>query len=286
MGQARAADTKVVSSKVDTYTLTTHLVRPFKGNAPTRQVVVVTPSAYYEPANAGKKFPVVYLLHGSPGNPGNFIKLGNFPQRLQSAISAKQVAPVLFVIPDGNYVGQKEGDSEWADSADRRDRFETWIAKEVVPWTDSHFRTRPDPASRLLAGVSEGGFGSVNLALHNPSVFGGAIGLSGYYDMRGFGWGHIIMNDSDAAMSLNSPLFYVPEKVGAGRIPAEWKTQKFYLGAGQEEKPYADHTRRMGAALQSAGIRSVTVKTPDGKHDWSLWGDLFFDGLHALLPAS
>lgn len=282
---ARAEGGAATVGKLETFRLPTQLVRPFKGHDMVREVLVYTPAAYDDPANTSKRFPVVYLLHGSPGNPSNFLKLGQWPQKMEQAVKSGQIPPAIFVIPDGNYAGQKEGDSEWADSADRRDRFETWIVKEVVPWADAHYRTRADLAGRFLAGVSEGGFGSVNLALRNPKVFGGAIGLSGYYDMRGFGWGHIIMNDSEAAMSLNSPLYYVPLKT-AGRMPPEWKNMRFFIGAGADEKPYADHTRRMGSALQSAGIKAVTVKTPKGKHDWGLWSSLFMDGLRAVLPSS
>ena len=271
--------------KLQTFSLPTQLVRPFKGADPVRKVVVYTPAAYGEPANANKRFIVVYLLHGSPGNPGNFIKLGLWPQKMEAAVRAGKIPPLIFVIPDGNYAGQKEGDSEWADSADRRDRFETWLTKEVVPWVDKTYRTRPDAPSRIAAGVSEGGFGSVNLALRNPQIFGGAIGLSGYYDMRGFGWGHIIMNDSEAAMSLNSPLFYVPQKVESGRVPPEWKNLRFFVGAGAEETPYADHTQRIASVLKTAGIRTVTMELPKGKHDWDLWSRLFFDGLRTVLPA-
>ena len=209
---------------------------------------------------------------------------GQFPDRMEEAARARAMQPVIFVIPNGNYVGQKQGDSEWADSADRRDRFETWLVKEVVLYVDSHYRTRAEPAGRYLAGVSEGGFGSVNLALRNPRVFGGGVGLSGYYDMRGFGWGHIIFNDSEGLMALNSPLFYVPDRVASRRVPPEWSRLKIFVGAGADEKPYADHTQRMGPALKAAGLTHVTVRTPEGKHDWNLWTNLFFEAMHDFLP--
>ena len=278
----RAADV----GKTENLYLPTALVRPFRGSDPRRLVVVCTPAGYGDPANSARRYPVVFLLHGSPGHPFNFLHYGHFPERMEDAVRAGQMQPVIFVIPDGNYVGQKNGDSEWADSADRKDRFETWIVKELVPYMDTHYRTRAEAAGRFLGGVSEGGFGSVNLALRNPRVFGGAVGLSGYYDMRHFGWGHFIFNDSDALMSLNSPLYYVPERTASGRIPPEWKNLHLFLGAGAAENPYADHTRRLGDALRAAGVRDVTVDTAKGKHDWNLWTTLFFQAISAFLPAS
>jgi len=272
--------------RTETLSLSTQLVRPFKRGDRGRHVVVYLPAGYGDPANILKRYAVIYLLHGSPGNPLNFLNFGSFPQKMEQQAQAGAMQQVIFVIPDGNYAGERHGDGEWADSADRRDRFETWITKEIVPFVDGHYRTRPEPAGRYLAGVSEGGFGSVNLALRNPKVFGGAVGLSGYYDMRHFGWGHIVFNDSDAAMSLNSPLFYVPDRVASGRIPPEWKNLKIFLGSGAEESPYADHTRQLGDALKSAGMRQVYVETPEGKHDWNLWSGLFFKAMSIFLPPS
>jgi enterochelin esterase-like enzyme len=283
---ALASVTDTAAGTLKTLSLPTTLVRPWAGKSPRRQVVVYTPSGYDAPQNAGRRYPVLYLLHGSPGNPFNFVKYGKWPAQMESVVKQGEVSAAILVMPDGNYAGQKEGDSEWADSADRRDRFESWICQEIVPYIDSHYRTKAEASARILAGVSEGGFGSVNLALRNPRLFGGAIGLSGYYDMRGFGWGHIIMNDSDAAMSLNSPLYYVPEKTQSGHVPPEWRSLRIFVGAGEEEKPYAQETRSIAAALQKAGISQVQLSTPNGKHDWNLWTSLFLAGLKFTLPAS
>ena len=282
---ADAASAVADKGKQQTIRLSTTLVRPIRGDGK-RDLMIYTPAGYDDPANANRHYAVVYLLHGSPGNPFNFVRFGKFPDRMEELVRSHNLQPIIFVAPDGNYVGQKEGDSEWADSADRRDRFETWFVKEIVPWVDSHYRTRPEAAARFLGGVSEGGFGSVNLALRNPTIFGGAVGLSGYYDMRGFGWGHIIMNDSDAAMSFNSPLYYVPQKTAIKRVPPEWRTLHIFVGAGVEEKPYADHTQRLGDALHAAGVRDVTVRLSNGKHDWNLWSGLFFEAMQKFLPAA
>ncbi len=245
-----AADT----GRTETLSLATQLVRPFKHGETKRHIVVYLPAGYGDSANSARRYPVVYLLHGSPGNPLNFLNFGQFPERMEKAVQAGEMQSVIFVMPDGNYAGERHGDGEWADSADRRDRFETWITKEIVPFIDSHYRTRAEPAGR--------------------------------YDMRGFGWGHIVFNDSDALMALNSPLYYVPDRVAAGRVPPEWKSLKIFLGAGAEETPYADHTRRLGDALRAAGVQNVIVDTPEGKHDWNLWAGLFFKAMTTFLPAS
>jgi enterochelin esterase-like enzyme len=265
--------------------LPTTMVRPWHGSALVRTVLVYTPIGYNDPANAGRRYAVVYLLHGSPGNPYNFLKYGAWPDQMEDAARAGQSQQVILVMPDGNYAGQKQGDSEWANSPDRRDHFEDWLVREVVPYIDSHYRTRTDAADRILAGVSEGGLGSVNLALHNSRMFGGAIGLSGYYDMRGFGWGHIIMQDNDNMMALNSPLFYVPERQQMGLMPPDWRNLKIFVGAGGDEHPYTRETKQVADVLKAAGLNDVTLSIGEGKHDWNLWTQLFLQAMHLLLPA-
>jgi S-formylglutathione hydrolase FrmB len=283
--RAEVADGKQRGGRIISLMLPTQMVRPYKGDS-RREVLVYLPDGYDAPANQTRRYPVLYLLHGSPGNPYNFPNLGHWPARMEEQARSGACQQAILVMPDGNYAGEKHGDSEWANSADRRDRFEDWLVQEIVPFMDAHYRTRADRAGRVLAGVSEGGFGAINLALHNSSVFGGAIGLSGYYDMRGFGWGHIIMNDSDGQMALNSPLFYVPDKVERRRVPAEWRSLRLFVGAGADEKPYGEETRALAERLSAAGVGDVTVQTPGGKHNWGLWSSLFVSGLHAVLPAT
>lgn len=278
---AKATNPTIPIGTVGNLSLSTRLVRPFKGDDLHRSVIVYTPAGYGDLANASRHYLVVYLLHGAPGQPKNFLDKGRFPEHIEQAVQAGMLPPVILVMPDGNYRDERHGDGAWANSADGRDLFETWIVKEVIPYVDAHYHTVPEPSGRFLAGVSEGGLGAVNLTLRNPNIFGGAIGLSGYYDMRHFGGGHTIMGDNETLMAANSPLVYVP--VQSLSSPDAWKGLKVYLGAGVSERPYADHSRQLGMALHGAGVRAVTVETVRGRHNWKLWGDLFIHALWSLL---
>ncbi|MGO8671932.1 MAG: alpha/beta hydrolase, partial [Capsulimonadaceae bacterium] len=163
-----ASHTRKIPGRLLRLTIETSLVRPRVHRRPDREVLVYLPESYDQPAHAGEQYDVIYLLHGSPGFPSDFVKRGDWPaieERVGLLIGRRAA---IMVMPDGNYSGEKHGDSEWANSADGRDRFEDFVVDEVVPWADSHFRTNPTPAGRLIGGVSEGGFGAVNIALHHP----------------------------------------------------------------------------------------------------------------------
>jgi pimeloyl-ACP methyl ester carboxylesterase len=64
--------------------------------------------------------------------------------------------------------------------------WEDFIVKDVVGYIDSHFRTLPRAESRGISGHSMGGFGSLNIAMRYPEVFGAVYSLSpGLFDENG-----------------------------------------------------------------------------------------------------
>jgi len=278
--RAQSSPAKPKPGVTNTYWITSKLIRTTRHNQ-TRQVVVYTPPGYYDPANAQTRYPVVYLLHGAPGNPTNFVKFGKWDSYTNQLIDDDKIAPAIWVAPDGNYVGDPHGDSEWVNSVDGRDLFEDFVANDIVLWTDQHFRTIPTAQARIIGGVSEGGYGAVNIALHRPKVFGMVLALSGYYTNDGSGWARPIMGHDVAFLTSNSPLDYIVDIPASANSPL--KGMKFYLGAGDNEKHYADQTRQMATALSARGVNETTDFQP-GKHGWILWGRLFADGLMALLP--
>ena len=130
--------------------------------------------------------------------------------------------------------------------------------------------------------MSEGGYGAVNLALHHPDLFGGALACSGYYDNQGAGWARPIMGFNAAFLRANSPLDGVEAALAAGHVPPAWKKIRFFLGAGDDEKRYYVETRAMAAKFKAAGI-PVSLSVLDGKHGWGLWNQLFTNGAKTLL---
>src|SRR5689334_16506361 len=93
MGTVRAdsvaSSASSAQGRVALYLLDTKLVRPYKRRQTGREVVVYTPPGYDDPANAARRYPVLYLLHGSPGNPWNFIKIGHWDRLLDQMAAAE-----------------------------------------------------------------------------------------------------------------------------------------------------------------------------------------------------
>src|SRR5207237_4547323 len=71
-------------------------------------------------------------------------------------------------------------DKEWANGIRPHEGWETFVARDLVQAIDSTYRTIPDGAHRALAGLSEGGYGALNIGLHHPGEFGILESWSGY----------------------------------------------------------------------------------------------------------
>jgi enterochelin esterase family protein len=66
------------------------------------------------------------------------------------------------------------GGSQFIDSA-ATGRYQSYLADEVVPFVDSHYRSLPVREGRAVIGRSSGGFGALRMGIDRPDVFA-AIG--------------------------------------------------------------------------------------------------------------
>jgi len=117
----------------------------------------------------GGRFPVLYLLHGLYGDYLNWdtrTGLENYVRYL----------PLLIVMPDA-------GDSWYTNSATvPTDKFEDYIAKDLISEIDEKYHTIHERHERAIAGLSMGGYGAIKLALRYPDLFIFAGSLSGAFN--------------------------------------------------------------------------------------------------------
>jgi len=123
-----------------------------------------------------ERFPVVYVLHGYSGNPSRTLK-----QDIPDLAEQSERYQMIFVLPDGGY------DSWYFDSiADDNVRYETFISKELISFTDQCYPTLPAKNKRAIYGWSMGGQGALYLAIRHKDLFGAAGSICGAVDFRPF----------------------------------------------------------------------------------------------------
>ncbi|MDQ6750854.1 MAG: alpha/beta hydrolase-fold protein [Actinomycetota bacterium] len=225
-----------------------------------RSYLVYLPPGYDAAAAHGHRFPVLYLLHGAPGWPRQFLDIARAGVQLDVLVARHQIRPMVLVMPDGRN-GSFRSDTEWADTL--RGRYESLVL-ETVHAVDRRFATRRGRQFRAIAGNSEGAYGAVNVALRHLDTFS-IVGLwSGYFQQHRKG---PFARAPTAQVAANSPADYV------GALAPRLRRHSFhaYLFSG-----LVDPDRLLSAAfserLRAAGVDVRYLEYP-GRHSWRLWRD-------------
>ena len=133
-------------------------------NTPDRTVLVLLPPSY-DSAKA-RRYPVVYFLHGYNSQAEGTVAWTKMEERHKAAMAATG-REFIVVAPDSDTL---MGGSMYSDSP-TVGNFETFTAKEVVAYVDSHYRTIARRESRGLFGHSMGGYGTLRIGMKHPETY-------------------------------------------------------------------------------------------------------------------
>lgn len=191
-----------------------------------KHVVVYLPAGY--DASPAKHWPVFYYLHGLGGDETNWTKLA----KLDAAADALGLAAIV-VMPDGDdkfYVDSpspvdydacmRDGKGLFVPTEPRdatcvhANRYETYIASDLVGWVDATYRTIATRDGRAIAGLSMGGFGALELGMRHHDIFAAAASHSGV-----------------TALLYRGPRPYVPGKVELVTDVTQWGMEVGAMGA-------------------------------------------------------
>lgn len=245
------------------------------GGAP-RAFSLYLPPSYFSADATEQSYPVIYLLHGVPGGSTDWFSAAHASDVADALAVGRVAREAIIVCPDGN--GPTYHVSAWVNSFDNKQRMEDSIATDLVEYIDSHYRTIADADDRAIGGLSEGGFGAVNIALHRPDVFSTVMSLDGFYqtDNRtpAFGRGKA----SAGYQHYNSPFYYLQSAQGQ----AAGHQLRFVIAVGKQDSFYKNG-QSFVQELTTLGM-SVEVMQTDGGHNWAQWGNQFGQALPVLLP--
>ncbi len=218
-----------------------------------RRAFVYTPPKY--DATKKDKYPVLYLQHGWGENEYAWSNQGHANLIMDNLIADGKIKPFIIVMTygmtnEGFRPGQMprqsarpQGGNAPAAQAPRRNPmldngFETVLVDELIPYIDSHYRTKANKANRAMAGLSMGGMETHQITLSRPEVFG--------Y------WG------------LLSGGVYTPEEIGD---PS--KVKGIFIGCGSKEGP--DRIREAADKLQGAGYNVKSYISEGTAHEFLTW---------------
>ena len=155
-----------------------------------KRFVVYLPASYER--DASRRYPVAYYLHGLSGSQGDWTSKGDIIGAADS-LFANGTPEMIVVMPDGDDGWY----TSWTTELSRRacsdtlrqespstycvehQRYDEYVANDLVRFVDAHYRTRADRGHRGIGGLSMGGYGALALSLKYPEVFSAGASHSG-----------------------------------------------------------------------------------------------------------
>lgn len=224
-----------------------------------RRMMVYTPAGY----NRGKgRYPVLYLLHGMGGDETAWSDGGRVVQILDNLISQGKVKPMIVVMPNGTtkHVAApgsgNDGMYKPYNSSSLDTSFEAHF-KDILSFVDSHYRTIPKKNARAVAGLSMGGWHSLQLALNYADTFE-YVGLFSSYMGPG----------QDEGSGFFAPEMYENTDAKIDALYAHG-LKLMYIAIGRFDFLYEPNAG-FRAKLDAAGHPYTYLET-DGGHVWKNW---------------
>jgi enterochelin esterase-like enzyme len=223
-----------------------------------QQVVVYLPPGYA--AHPHRRYPVLYLLHGFPGRPPAFLETVRMGVVEDALVAQGRAQPLILVMPFGS-TGTFT-DKEWVDGPGRGNGWGTFVARDVVRAIDARYRTIRSGSGRAIGGLSEGGYGAIDIALRHPGEFRVVESWSGYElpdRLRTIFGAHL------GLLPANDPMAALPRL--APRLRA--LGTRFWIYSGRSD-PLRKQNEQFAAELSRARIQHRYFEAPGG-HNWALW---------------
>jgi len=231
----------------------------YKNSAGTEKPLhVYLPPGYA--TDSARRYPVLYLNHGGGENDTHWTASGHADRILDNLIAAGKARPMIIVMPHTGGVVSGTPPKLGADDACTQE-----YLRDLLPFVDSHYRTRPNRESRAVAGLSMGGFVTLNTGLTHLDTFGELyVFSSGYWP------------DQLVAFKANiEPLLSDPKINERFHMP-------IYFGVGETDIAYLNSMKTL-AVFADHGIRNFSVVSSHG-HEWLNWRRYLWQTAQIMFP--
>ncbi len=226
----------------------------------------------YESSN--RLYPVVYLLHGMGDNDMGWMQFGEAHLIADELIATREIPPMIIAMPDG-------GVSFYMNNFDNSVRYEDFFVQEFMPFIEKNYKIRAEKRYRGIAGLSMGGFGTLNFAFKYPEKFAACVALSAAVfspestrSVDEAGWQRINMvlfgpykegEDKLSDHYKNNNPMDITEKKGK----EAYNSLRIYIDCGDDDF-LTDDNCRLHIHLNKLGIKHE-FRMRDGVHNWPYW---------------
>lgn len=199
----------------------------------TRGLNIYTPPGYTLEQDIS--YPVLYLLHGAGDNERGWSTVGRANVILDNLIAEKKAVPMIVVMPDGHAPGVEGVENPFGED----------LVKVIIPFVENNYRVSKGSRFRALAGLSMGGFQTLDIGLRHSDLFNWigvfSAGINESYENT-----HRAFLDS-----------------------ANEKLDLFWVAIGKTDFLW-ERNERLLKLLRNKGVLHTSV-TSEGGHTWKNW---------------
>jgi S-formylglutathione hydrolase FrmB len=217
------------------------------------------------PAEGGRLYKTLYLLHGYSGSSCCWLLNG----QVNELSGQYDLAVVMMSGSNGFYLDQSYMGGKYS----------TYVGQELVSFTRKLFPLSHERRDTIIGGMSMGGYGALYNAFRYSGVFGHAISLGGTVNMdRLFGKG--LTSEEEAGQTRLAGTYFGdlekaresdknPEVAARRLLESGAPLPELYLACGTDDLLCEDN-RSFSAYLRSIGFPHIYEEGP-GAHEWAVW---------------
>jgi enterochelin esterase family protein len=223
------------------------------GEGVSRRMTLYTPAGY---ESSKHSYPTLYLLHGMGGDEEAWVATGRVCEIMDNLIATGKVEPMIVVMTNGcpKHVSAPGYSHEgmWRPymTGSMDGSFEAMFPT-IVEWVEANYRAKSRREARAIAGLSMGGFHSLQISKTYPEMFD-YVGLF------------------SAAIFRGKEGVKIYENLEAG-LATQFAAQPalYWIAIGKDDFLY-DENVRYRELLDAKGYPYTYVES-DGGHVWRNW---------------
>jgi enterochelin esterase family protein len=212
-------------------------------NGETRAIWIYTPPGY---AQSTRRYPVLYLLHGSNDTAAGWTTAGNGNFILDNLLAAGKAAPMIVVMPFGH--ATPFGVPVPAGGVTNDALFEEYMLKDVIPTVEARYRVASGRENRAIAGLSMGGGQSLKVGLGHLDLFSSVASFSG-----------AVPQDFETRFAA-----LLKDSKGTNQ-----KLKTLWIGCGRQDSLFP-RSQSLADLLTKNQVKHVFYAT-DGVHNYTIW---------------
>lgn len=223
-------------------------------------------------ANPGRKYPIVYLLHGIMDTNEGWYRNGQVKTVMDRLVESGEVDEMIVVTPCAGGVWNGYFNMPgWS--------YEDFFFQEFMPFIESNYRVIGDREHRAIGGLSMGGGGSTVYAQRHPELFCAVYAMSALMTLDANGglpsFGQEKMEIFNRSVEEHSAIDFIRDADEA--TLDSLRSISWFVDCGDDDVLF-DVDIEFYQAMRAAGI-PCQLRVRDGGHDWEYWHTALYSAL-------